>query len=49
MPAYRHPLAAGDAYLRMMAYVQGELEAITERTINRGTFSTNMIFASTYD
>ncbi|OCJ19681.1 fimbrial protein [Serratia sp. 14-2641] len=46
---YRYPLAAGDNYLRMMAYVQGEPDAITNRTINRGPFSASMTFALTYD
>ncbi|MFT2797347.1 type 1 fimbrial protein [Serratia sp. JSRIV001] len=46
---HRYPLAAGDNYLRMMAYVQGEPDAITNRTINRGPFSASMTFALTYD
>jgi type 1 fimbria pilin len=47
--AHRYPLAAGGNYLRMMAYVQGEPDAITNRTINRGPFSASMTFALTYD
>ncbi|MGF6192855.1 fimbrial protein [Serratia sp. 2723] len=47
--AHRYPLAAGDNYLRMMAYVQGEPDAITNKTINRGPFSASMTFALTYD
>ena len=46
---HRDPLATGDNYLRMMAYVQGEPDAITNRTINRGPFSASMTFALTYD
>ncbi|CAM4236282.1 fimbrial protein [Serratia silvae] len=46
---HRYPLAAGGNYLRMMAYVQGEPDAITNKTINRGPFSASMTFALTYD
>ncbi len=46
---HRYPLAAGENYLRMKAYVQGEPDAITNRTINRGPFSASMTFALTYD
>lgn len=46
---HRYPLAAGDNYLRMQAYVQAEPDAITNKTINRGPFSASMTFALTYD
>ncbi|MFV8987786.1 fimbrial protein [Serratia fonticola] len=47
--AHRYLLAEGENYLRMMVYVQGEPDAITNRTINRGPFSASATFALAYD
>lgn len=46
---HRYQLEAGSNFLHMMAYVQGEPDAITNRTINRGPFNASMTFALTYD
>lgn len=45
----RYSLTAGDNYLRMQAYVQGEPQAIANHTINRGPFKATVTFALSYD
>jgi type 1 fimbria pilin len=47
--SYVHTLQAGDTVVALQAYVQAEPDAITKRSIKRGTFSATATFSLEYE